>query len=128
MRGQVRRDQLGYRHDALTGLGLRRPEREPAVVPLIQLPGNLDRPGLEVDVGAPQRRQLALSSRYAFATVTALTPPSRRFFCQRRTCGARISASGRVSNVGRGDGAAGYQYSSAVFGRSPGRSSIQSAA
>ena len=59
MRGQVQRDQLGYRHDAHTGLGLRRPEREPAAVALVQLPGNPDGPGLGVDVGTPQRRQLA---------------------------------------------------------------------
>jgi hypothetical protein len=35
VRGQVRRDQLGYRHDALTSAGFRRPEREPAAVPLV---------------------------------------------------------------------------------------------
>ena len=58
VRGQVRRDQLGYRHCALTRLGLQRAEREPAAVPLVELPRNLDGPGLDVDVGAPQRRQL----------------------------------------------------------------------
>jgi hypothetical protein len=47
VRGQVRRDQLGYRHDALTSLGLRRAERESAAVPLVQLPGNPDGPGLD---------------------------------------------------------------------------------
>jgi hypothetical protein len=58
VRGQVRRDQLRYRHDAHTSLGLRQPEREAAAVALVQLPGNPDGSGLGVDVETPQRRQL----------------------------------------------------------------------
>jgi hypothetical protein len=61
VRGQVRRDQLRYRHDAHTGLGFRRPEREAAVA-LVQLPGNPDGPGLGVDVRTPQRRLVKAAS------------------------------------------------------------------
>jgi hypothetical protein len=56
--GQIRCDQLGYRHTALTSPGLRRAEHEPAAAPLVKLPRNADRPCLIVDVGTPQRRQL----------------------------------------------------------------------
>jgi hypothetical protein len=46
VRGQVWCYPLGYRHDALTSLGFRRPEREPAAVSLVQLSGKPDGPGL----------------------------------------------------------------------------------
>jgi len=42
----------------------------------------------------------ALSSRYAFATVTTLTSASSRSLRQRRTSGSRISATSRVPKVG----------------------------
>ncbi len=42
----------------VTGVGLGRPEREPAAAPLAQLPGNPDGARLEVDIGAAKPRKL----------------------------------------------------------------------
>ena len=49
MRGKVWRDQVGNSHGALTGVGLRRPERETAAALLAQLPGNPNGTRLDVD-------------------------------------------------------------------------------
>ena len=61
MRGEVRRDQLGYRHGAPTGLGLGRPENEPTAALFGQLPCDRHGARLDADVGAPQSCQLAPS-------------------------------------------------------------------
>ena len=53
--GQVRRDDIRNRYGALTSVRLGRPEHEPATALLVQLPNDLDRPGLNVDVRPPQR-------------------------------------------------------------------------
>jgi len=59
MRGEVRCDQLGYRHGAPTGLGLGRPENEHTAALFGQLPCDPHGARLDIDVGAPQSCQLA---------------------------------------------------------------------
>jgi len=55
---QVGHDHLGNSHGPLARLGLGRPEGEPAVTRLAQLPGHADRSGLHVDVTSAQGHQL----------------------------------------------------------------------
>src|SRR5262249_22972639 len=57
--GKVRGDHLGDGHSALACVRLRRPEREAAAALLVQLARHPYAAGLDVEIRAPQRGQLA---------------------------------------------------------------------